>query len=170
MESIDAANEQGAGTDRISESFRGSVRHKIREDKTMKNYNRHRVLYAEDNEDSCLMVSTMCKFADIEVITTETVAGAWQLSQSEHFDLYLLDSRFPDGDGLDLCRRLRKYAPHTPILIYSGNAYESDKKNGLAAGASAYLTKPYMADLAVTIRQNIEQTENPAWNTGTMNA
>ncbi len=135
----------------------------------MKNFN-HRVLYAEDNEDSCLMVSTMCKFAGIEVITTETVAGAWQLAQTEYFDLYLLDSRFPDGDGLDLCRRLREYAPHTPILFYSGNAFESDKKNGLAAGASAYLTKPYMADLTVTIRQNIEQTENSAWNTGTINA
>ena len=121
----------------------------------------HRVLYAEDDEDSCLMVSTMCGFAGIEIISTATVAGAWQLAQTEYFDLYLLDSRFPDGDGLELCRRLREYAPHTPILFYSGNAFEDDRKNGLAAGASDYLTKPYMADLAVTIKQNIEQTKNP---------
>lgn len=130
----------------------------------------YRVLYAEDNEDSCLMVSTICEFAGIEVVSTATVAEAWQLAKTEHFDLYLLDSRFPDGDGLDLCRRLREYAPHTPILIYSGSAYDSDRENGLAAGASAYLTKPYLADLAVTIRQNIEQTENPTWNTRTINA
>jgi DNA-binding response OmpR family regulator len=126
----------------------------------MKIPNCHRVLYAEDDEDSCLMVSTMCGFAGIEIVSTATVAGAWQLAQTEYFDLYLLDSRFPDGDGLELCRRLREYAPHTPILIYSGNAFEDDRKDGLAAGASGYLTKPYMADLAVTIKQNIEQTIN----------
>lgn len=170
MAGIDTANEQGAGTDRISESFRDSVRHKIREDKTMENFNHHRVLYAEDNQDSCLMVSTMCEFAGIEVISTATVAGAWQLAQTEYFDLYLLDSRFPDGDGLELCRRLREYAPQTPILIYSGNAFESDRKNGFDAGASDYLTKPYMADLTVTIKQNIEQTINSGWRTQTINA
>jgi len=127
----------------------------------MKFPNRHRVLYAEDNEDSCFMVSTMCELAGIEVVTTKTVAEAWRLAQSEHFDLYLLDSRFPDGDGLELCRRLREYAPHTPIIIYSGNAYEADKKKGLAAGANNYLTKPYLDDIAVTIKQTIEQTKNP---------
>jgi DNA-binding response OmpR family regulator len=59
---------------------------------------------------------------------------------------------------LELCRRLRAFAPLAPILFYSGNAYEADRQKGLAAGASDYLTKPYMADLAATIRQNIEQT------------
>lgn len=132
-------------------------------------FNRHRVLYAEDNEDSCLMVSTMCEFSGIEVVTTKTVAEAWRLAQSEHFDLYLLDSRFPDGDGLELCRRLREFAPHAPILIYSGNAFEADKKNGLAAGANDYLTKPYLGDLTKAIRQNIEQTQNRRGKPQTLN-
>jgi len=124
----------------------------------MKFINRHRILYAEDNEDCCFMVSMTCELAGIKVITTNTVAGAWRIAQAQAFDLYLLDSRFPDGSGLDLCRRLREYASHTPILIYSGNAFETDKRNGLAAGANEYLTKPYLGDLAATIRQNIEKT------------
>jgi len=135
----------------------------------MKFPNRHRVLYAEDNEDSCFMVSTMCKFAGIEVVTTKTVTEAWRLAQSENFDLYLLDSRFPDGDGLELCRRLREYAQHTPIIIYSGNAYEADKKKGIAAGADYYLTKPYLDDLAATIRQIIEQTKKQNREANTIN-
>lgn len=136
----------------------------------MKNPEHYRVLYAEDNEDACFIVTIMLEFDDIEVITAKTVAKAWQLAQSEYFDLYLLDSRFPDGNGLDLCRNLREFAPHTPILIYSGNAYEADKQKGLAAGANDYLTKPYMGDLAVTIRQNIEQTKKTARQTETANA
>jgi DNA-binding response OmpR family regulator len=122
----------------------------------------YQILYAEDNEDSRELVRIMCQMAGIEVVTAETAAEAWELSQSKLFDLYLLDSRFPDGCGLDLCRRLRSFAPLAPILFYSGNAHEADRQKGLAAGASDYLTKPYMADLAATIRQNIEQTNKSA--------
>jgi DNA-binding response OmpR family regulator len=133
----------------------------------MKSLNRYNILYAEDNEDCRDLVSTLCKLSGIEVVATKTVAEAWQLAQSERFNLYLLDTRLPDGDGLDLCRRLRSFAPLTPILIYSGNAYEADKKKGLAAGASDYLTKPFMGDLAETIRQHIKRTQklsNPNLN------
>ncbi len=125
--------------------------------------NHYRILYAEDNQDSRELVSMMCRLSNIEVVTSETVAEAWEAAQLKHFDLYLLDLRFSDGDGLELCRRLRSLAPLTPILIYSGNAFEADKKNGLAAGANDYLTKPYMGDLAETIRHNIEQTESAAY-------
>ncbi len=124
--------------------------------------NRHRVLYAEDNEDSCFMVTTTLGLADIEVITAGTIAEAWRLGQAEHFDLYLLDSRLPDGCGLELCRRLREHAPHTPILLYSGDAAETDVQKGLAAGANEYLTKPYFGDLNVTIKENIERAEQSA--------
>ena len=127
--------------------------------------NQYRILYAEDDEDSRQMVSLMCKFTGIEVVAAQTVAEAWRAAQSSHFDLYLLDIRFSDGDGFELCRRLREYAPHTPILIYSGCAFEDDKKKGFAAGASDYLTKPYLGDLAVTIRENIKLTKKPSRET-----
>ncbi len=123
----------------------------------MESPNHYRVLYADDNEDACFMVTTMCRLDEIAVITAGTVAEAWRLAQAERFDLYLLDSRFPDGSGLDLCRRLREYAPRTPVLIYSGDTSEDNVQNGLAAGADDYLTKPYFADLNVTIRRTIEQ-------------
>ncbi len=145
------------------------LRRKIVEDKAMKSSNSsHRVLYAEDNEDCRELVSMLCRMSGIEVITAETSAEAWRLSQSESFDLYLLDSWFPDGDGLELCRRLRLFAPLAPILIYSGDAHETDRQKGLAAGASDYLTKPYMTDLAATIRQNIEQTNETDGQTKTI--
>lgn len=123
---------------------------------------RYRVLYAEDNEDACFMVTTMLGFSGIEVITAKSIAEAWQLAQTGCFDLYLLDSRFPDGSGLDLCRHLREYAPHTPVLFYSGDASENNVQDGLAAGACDYLTKPYFPDLNVTIKRTIEQTKNSA--------
>lgn len=128
----------------------------------------YRVLYAEDDEDNRDMVVIMCRTSEIEVVAAETVGDAWRLSQAEPFDLYLLDTRFPDGDGLELCRRLRAFAPRAPILIYSGNAYQIDKRNGLAAGADDYLTKPFTGNLAAVIRRNIEQPTKTARQTETI--
>lgn len=121
----------------------------------MKTHDYLRVLYADNNDDDCLMISIMLGFSDIKVTGANTVAETWRLAQIEKFDLYLLDSRFPDGDGLDLCRRLRQFAPHTPIVFYSGNAYKTDVQKGLAAGADAYLVKPNSDEIVSTIFQLI---------------
>lgn len=118
-----------------------------------------RVLYADDNADDCLMINIMLEFSGIKVTAANTVAEAWRLAQAEQFDLYLLDSRFPDGDGLDLCRRLREHAPRAPIIFYTGNAYKTDVQKGLAAGADAYLVKPNSDKIVPAIFQLIGRGE-----------
>jgi len=128
----------------------------------MKTPGQFHVLYADDNEDACLMMSVLLELVNIEVVAAGTVAEAWRLSQTEHFDLYLLDVRFPDGDGLELCRRLHEDAPRTPIIFYSGDAYETDRQKGLAAGAVGYLTKPHINDLAEMILMAIRLSKRPA--------
>lgn len=117
----------------------------------MKIYDHLRVLYAEDNEDASEMMSVLLGLSEIKITAAKTITEAWRLAQAERFDLYLLDSRFPDGDGLDLCRRLHKHEPRTPIIFYSGDARETDKQKGLAAGADAYLVKPNSEEIASTI-------------------
>ncbi len=115
------------------------------------------ILCADDDE-TCQMLTVTLGVSDIEVKSTHTVAGAWRLARIEQFDLYLLETRLPDGDGFDLCRRLRRFVPHAPIVFYSCEAYPIDRQKGFAAGADDYLTKPYLADITVTIRRHIEQT------------
>ena len=112
-----------------------------------------RVLYADDNEDSRLMLSKYLEFSNIEVQSAKTIDEAWKLAQSRHFDLYLLDTRFPEGSGLELCEKLREFDSHIPIVFYSGEGYESNKVKGLAAGAKAYLVKPNLVAIAPTIFQ-----------------
>lgn len=114
-----------------------------------------RVLYAENDKDACFLLKTMLKFSDIEVTSAGTVEEACRLGRTEDFDLYLLDSRFSDGTGLDLCRCLRKQSPKMPILFYSGDAFKIDAENGLAAGADAYLFKPYFSEFVEKILQTM---------------
>src|SRR5262245_46586014 len=64
------------------------------------------------------------------------------LARRRYFDLYILDTWLPDESGVELCRRIREFDPHTPILFCSAAAYERDRQEALSAGAQEYLTKP----------------------------
>jgi|GEM_PF-730925 len=120
-----------------------------------------RVLCVDDDEDSRVMLITLLSLALIEAKAVGTAAQALALLQTERFDLCLLDSRLPDLDGFELCRQMRALEPRTPILFFSGDAYEADKKRGIEAGANAYVIKPDLAGLLGTITQFVSEPEKP---------
>jgi two-component system KDP operon response regulator KdpE len=74
----------------------------------------------------------------------EAAAGAEavMLATSHNPELVLLDLGLPDGDGIDLTRRLREWSK-TPIIVISARGREEDKVAALDAGADDYLTKPF---------------------------
>jgi DNA-binding response OmpR family regulator len=80
------------------------------------------------------------------VETTSTVETALKLAQTDNYNLFVFDSMLPDGSGLELCKLVRKFDQQTPIVFYSGLAYEKDKISALEAGAQAYLVKPVGVD------------------------
>ena len=82
--------------------------------------------------------------------------------QTERFDLFMLDARLPDLDGFELCRRMRDFRPETPVLFFSGAAYEVDKQRGIEAGASAYVVKPDVEDLLGTVSRFVARAEGVA--------
>jgi DNA-binding response OmpR family regulator len=55
----------------------------------------------------------------------------------------VLDLMLPGLDGVEVCRRLRELRPALPILILTARGSETDKVNGLDAGADDYVTKPF---------------------------
>jgi DNA-binding response OmpR family regulator len=122
---------------------------------------RLRVLCVDDDEDSRVMLTTLLKHALIDAKAVGTGAQALSSMRADQFDLYMLDSRLPDVDGFELCRRLRAIDPHTPILFFSGAAYEADKKKGIEAGANAYVIKPDVDGLVRSIKQFASPAESP---------
>ena len=112
-----------------------------------------RVLCVDDDEDSREMLALLLKFWRIETKAVGTAAQALSLLQSERFDLYLLDAFLPDLDGFELCRRVRDLDPHTPILFFSGAAFEADKQRGIDAGANDYVSKPDVERVLGRIQQ-----------------
>ena len=87
-------------------------------------------------------------------------------------DIILLDLGLPDGDGIDLTRRIREWA-RTPIVVISARGQERDKVAALDAGAADYLTKPFgvgelLARMRVALRhaRTAGQPDEPVFANG----
>jgi len=80
--------------------------------------------------------------ASYRLVEATGVREAEQLAPGHNPDLFLLDLGLPDGDGVDLTRRLREWT-QAPIVVISARGREEDKVRALDAGADDYLTKPF---------------------------
>src|SRR5215510_6474146 len=66
----------------------------------------------------------------------------WGLIELAATNWFQRRQRIGSSHSIELCGWLRKFDSDTPILFFSGAAYEQDKRAALAAGAQGYLTKP----------------------------
>lgn len=64
-------------------------------------------------------------------------------SDSEGFDIALLDISMPGMDGFTLCKELRRRSPALGIIMLTARTQEMDKISGLMLGADDYITKPF---------------------------
>ena len=101
-----------------------------------------RILCTEDDADTRELIVVILEAAGYHVTVTGNSAHALALAKREGFDLILIDNWMPGLSGADLTRKVREFNKTTPVLFYSGAAYESDKREALEAGAQGYLTKP----------------------------
>lgn len=108
---------------------------------------RSNILYIEDHEDTLELVTLVLAESNHRVTTTTSSKEALKLAREHHFDLFIIDSWLTDGTGIQLCQRLREFDRVTPIMFFSGAAYETDKRAALDNGAQCYLVKP--ADIQV---------------------
>lgn len=123
---------------------------------------KRRILCVDDDEDICFVLTHLLGQENYEVIAVKVVSEALQLAQNESFNLYILDEWFPREAGLGLCRKIREFDPHTPIIFYSGAAFESDKEEALYAGAQAFVAKPYFDELIETVHRLLTDKQESA--------
>jgi DNA-binding response OmpR family regulator len=113
---------------------------------------KRRILCVEDHEDTRFMLTHLLEREGYYVIAAEDATLGLALTQTQSFDLLILDVWLPDGDGNKLCRRVREFDHYTPIIIYSGAAHESDQHNAWLAEADAFVAKPNIDELLERIK------------------
>jgi len=101
-----------------------------------------RILYSEDDPDSREIMCLLLKKEGFEVVCPEESHAVVKIAKEQQFDAFLFDSWMPGVSGVGLCKRIREFDPHTPIIFFSGAASQGDIDQALAAGAQAYITKP----------------------------
>ncbi len=103
------------------------------------------VLYVEDNAVNMLLVQKMLeRLGDVTMHCATDGASGLAAAQASQLDLVLLDMQLPDMTGMEVFQRLRANpaTAHLRCVAVSANANADDKQRALAAGFTAYWTKP----------------------------
>ena len=102
---------------------------------------RPRILFVDDHEDTRFLITYLLGVAGYEVVAAQSVEEGLACARGGGFDLYLLDSRFADGSGAELCEGIREFDKATPIVFYSGD-HPSRLKKALECDAQGFVLKP----------------------------
>ena len=111
-----------------------------------------RVLLVEDDERIAGFMKRGLEAEAYEVDIASEKAQALTLTEAGKYDTIIMDVYLGSDDGLDICRTLRQRSIRTPLLIMTAKDSAEIRRQSEAAGADAYLPKPFpFEDLLATI-------------------
>jgi DNA-binding response OmpR family regulator len=117
---------------------------------------RLRVLVVDDDPTVRGVLTTLLGFEGVDVTTADDGPSGLAMAERLRPDVILLDVNLPGKDGFAVCRELKlRYAGERVVMI-TGRAAHEDELAGLAAGADAFLRKPFSPlELIETVRTSV---------------
>jgi len=114
-----------------------------------------KVLIVDDNRASRDLIRAILKPVRCEIVEASHGQQALDLIQQERPDVVLLDIDMPGMDGITVVKRIRENQSLAglPVVAVTAFAMEGDREKGMAAGFTAYLTKPVRVAL---LRQQVQ--------------
>ena len=105
------------------------------------------ILLVEDSPDNRTITVAYLQGTPYRVEIAENGAVAYEKFTAGHYDLVLMDRQMPVMDGLTATRAIREWEqanhrPPTPIIALTAAALKGDREKCMAAGCTAFLTKP----------------------------
>lgn len=107
-----------------------------------------RILSIEDSPIMRQLLTQLLSAEGYECLTAGDGESGLKSCARNKPDLILLDVNLPDGNGIDVCRRLKAdpTARHIPVLLVTGEACGLENRlQGFEAGADDYVLKPFNA-------------------------
>lgn len=122
------------------------------------------LLVVEDDPTLRVLLGKIFEKHGNKVKFADTAAGGEKKATEDQFDIIILDLRLPDGNGYDVCEKIREKGVETPVLVLSAEHETDVKVKLLKVGADDYLTKPFeidelLARLEVLNRRNQKDAE-----------
>ena len=105
-----------------------------------------RALIVDDEPDIRELLEITLGRMDIETKAAKDVRTATELLASHEFDLCLTDMHLPDGDGIELVRRINADHPGLPVAVITAYGNMDTAIAALKAGAFDFVQKPVDLD------------------------
>lgn len=125
-------------------------------------HSRH-VLHLEDQPEMTELVRVILERVNYDVESVSTCDAFFQRLARKSPDLFVLDMQLPDGNGLDVLRRLRATSQYDriPALVLTAASSDEIAMNGFERGANAFLVKmPTAKRLIDTVDYLMAEVEN----------
>jgi two-component system KDP operon response regulator KdpE len=124
---------------------------------------RPRVLVVDDEPQIVRALKVVLREAGFDAVAAETASQALDIAAVHPPEAAIIDLVLPDGDGLEVTRRLREWS-EMPILVLSAVGEEDQKVRALEGGADDYITKPFgarelVARLQAALRRTVPSAE-----------
>jgi two-component system KDP operon response regulator KdpE len=118
-----------------------------------------RILVVDDELQILRALRVVLREAGFEVVAAQGVEQALDLAAVQRVRAAIVDLVLPDGDGIEVTRRLREWS-EMPILVLSAVGEEEQKVKALQAGADDYVTKPFGArELVARLQAALRRSE-----------
>ncbi len=130
-----------------------------------------KILIAEDDATSRLVLEATLQKAGHEVVATENGRHAWNACRDQFYPVLISDWKMPDLDGLQLCRAIRQAGgpSYTYIVLLTSHGGKTNYLEAMDAGADDFLTKPadeeelvaklHVAERILGLRQHVKRLE-----------
>ena len=117
-----------------------------------------RILIVEDESRISAFVARGLESAGYQTAVVEDGEVALERAMSGEVDLMLLDIGLPTMDGFEVLRHLRGQGSTLPVIMLTARSSTSDTVDGLDAGASDYIAKPFKFDeLLARVRSRLRE-------------
>ena len=119
----------------------------MKEDETENKRNKLKILIAEDDKASELLLTTLVKKIGKTVISAKNGAEAVEAClDNPDIDLVLMDLQMPEMDGIEATRQIRLFNSNLIIIAQTAYAVTESREKAMKAGCTDYLLKPIRKD------------------------
>src|SRR6476659_6218301 len=118
---------------------------------------KHRIVIVDDEPNIGSSLRLILEGEGYGVTVCSSVAEFQPHRAPGRADLYLLDVRLPDGNGIDVLRSLKQSEDPTPVVMISGHATIRDAVDATRSGAFDFLEKPLARDRVLLVIKNALQ-------------
>lgn len=105
-----------------------------------------RILIADDDVDTCNLISGFLKRKGYETFTAYSGTRALEALSQTPVDIFICDFRLGDTDGMEMLNKIKKSYPQLPVIMITGYSDIRMAVNVIKAGAFDYITKPLIPD------------------------